>query len=354
MIKVFNKDNLVVLDDLLKNNQKFKIVYLDPPYNTGNKFNYNDKIKQEEWVKNIEERLLIVKKLLLSDGCVIFSISEESLMDSLILLNKHFNFVYPPFVWLTKSELNQNKVNSVNSVVHEYILIASDNKIETNLEKIEDENLIKTKYENYPLTIKLSSNYEYIEENGKQYLKFDLYKINKDQLESDLVLMKELKDKYNLNLENQIFQKRTVQTGHGSQRYYDGLKQLKNFNKESLYVLLNVKDKNGLNGKFLLNNNYFQSIRKNEIKAKIPSFLGGYQPGLKNFQTAKPVELMKRLFCAFSNEMDDILDVYSGSGNVLKAIKEINRNGIGIEIDKDKTLSVLKKNLKNVEIEIIE
>lgn len=59
---------------------------------------------------------------------------------------------------------------------------------------------------------------------------------------------------------------------------------------------------------------------------------------------------MKRLFCAFSNEMDDILDVYSGSGNVLKAIKEINRNGVGIEIDKDKTLSVLKKNLKNVEI----
>lgn len=120
------------------------------------------------------------------------------------------------------------------------------------------------------------------------------------------------------------------------------------FNKDKLYCLLNVKDKNNLNGKFLLNNHYFQSIQKGNVKTKIPSFLGYYQPGIVGFQTAKPVNLMKRIFKAFSNEDDVILDLYSGSGNVLKAGMEIKRKMIGVEIDDGKSLDILKKSIKNL------
>ena len=354
MITIFNKDNLSALEELSNQTIQFKVIYIDPPYNTGNKFNYNDKVKKSEWFDNIDKRLESIKskQLLLKNGCVIFSISEDSLLDSLILLNKHFKYVFPPFCWLTKSNFNQNKVNTVNSVVHEYVIVASDEKIESNLEVL-DEKEKNEKYKNYPLSICLKEKPKYIKKDGKEYLKFINFSINKDREETSQELKDFLMEKYNLNLNNQIFQKRTKQKNHGSERYYNNLIQLEEFDPDALFVLLNVKDKNNLNGKFLLNNSYFQSIKKEEIKIKIPSFLGYYQPGIKGFQTAKPINLMKRLINAFSNENDKILDLYSGSGNVLRAIIEEKRIPYGVEIDKDKSLDLLKQNLKKYELIII-
>lgn len=57
---------------------------------------------------------------------------------------------------------------------------------------------------------------------------------------------------------------------------------------------------------------------------------------------------MKRIFKAFSNQYDYILDLYSGSGNVLKAGAEINRKMIGVEIDNGKSLEILKKSINNL------
>lgn len=371
---LYNGDNKEFLKknfDLIKKNkeqleiEKFKIIYFDPPYNTGNTFNYQDNFDKNEWFKEIEERLILIKNknLLKKDGVIIFSISEESLLPSLILLNKHFKYVYPPFCWLTKSVLNQNKVNLVNSVVHEYLIVASENKIESNLEKLSDEdalNVLNEKYKNYPLQIFIKNEPTFINKDGKEYLSFtpnDFEIVNyfklEENLKNDLLIKHELnikilKEKYNINLEKQIFQKRTMQKGHGSERYYQHLISLNDFDKKNLYCLLNVKDKNNLNGKFLLNNHYFQSIQKENVKMKIPSFLGYYQPGVVGFQTAKPINLMKRIFKAFSNQYDYILDLYSGSGNVLKAGAEINRKMIGVEIDNGKSLEILKKSINNL------
>jgi len=48
--------------------------------------------------KNIETRIEKLKQILTQDWVVIFSISEESLLDSLIILKKYFKYVFEPLV----------------------------------------------------------------------------------------------------------------------------------------------------------------------------------------------------------------------------------------------------------------
>jgi len=51
--------------------------------------------------------------------------------------------------------------------------------------------------------------------------------------------------------------------------------------------------------------------------------------------TQKPLELMEYLIKTYSNENETILDNTMGSGTTMLACKNLNRNGIGIEMDED-------------------
>ena len=51
--------------------------------------------------------------------------------------------------------------------------------------------------------------------------------------------------------------------------------------------------------------------------------------------TQKPVKLMERIVTVFSNENDLVLDCFMGSGSTGVACRNLNRNFIGIEKDKE-------------------
>lgn len=51
--------------------------------------------------------------------------------------------------------------------------------------------------------------------------------------------------------------------------------------------------------------------------------------------TQKPVALMEYLIKTYTNEGETVLDFTMGSGTTMLACKNLNRNGIGIELDKD-------------------
>ena len=57
-------------------------------------------------------------------------------------------------------------------------------------------------------------------------------------------------------------------------------------------------------------------------------------PSGKFHPTQKPVELMEWLIKSYTNENELILDFTMGSGTTLVACKNLNRKGIGIELDK--------------------
>ena len=148
-------DNLDALQILQEDYQEqIKLIYIDPPYNTGKTFAYNDRFKirsnqyleyldkveigrvnsklqnqlesgeiHTNWLNMIYPRLLLSKNLLTDDGCVVISIDESEKANIQLLCNEIFgeeNFV-ACFVWLNRTMANDSANLYTNN--HEYILV---------------------------------------------------------------------------------------------------------------------------------------------------------------------------------------------------------------------------------------
>ena len=72
-------DNLLALKALEQDfTGKIKCIYIDPPYNTGNAFDYyDDGLEHSIWLNLMRERLEILKHLLSEDGSIWISIDEK-------------------------------------------------------------------------------------------------------------------------------------------------------------------------------------------------------------------------------------------------------------------------------------
>ena len=66
-----------------------------------------------------------------------------------------------------------------------------------------------------------------------------------------------------------------------------------------------------------------------------PNIFKFSRTGNKNHPTEKPVDLCEYLISKFSNDGDTIIDPFMGSGTTGVACKNLNRNFIGIELDKE-------------------
>jgi site-specific DNA-methyltransferase (adenine-specific) len=91
---------------------------------------------------------------------------------------------------------------------------------------------------------------------------------------------------------------------------------------------------------YMKNCEYILFLRKG--KAKWINDIGGSKTvhkfdniiGHKLHPTEKPIDLLKLYISNSSNEGDIVLDPFAGSGSTLLASKELNRQYIGYEIDK--------------------
>ena len=81
-------NNLLVLHSLkARYAGKVKLIYIDPPYNTGNdEFRYNDRFKHSAWLTFMRNRLAVAKELLSHDGtiCISIDINESSYLSVLM------------------------------------------------------------------------------------------------------------------------------------------------------------------------------------------------------------------------------------------------------------------------------
>ena len=86
---IIKGNNLLALYSLRKKFAgKIKLIYIDPPYNTGNdSFCYNDKFKHSTWLTFMRNRLLVAKELLKSDGMIFISINHLELGYLLVLMD---------------------------------------------------------------------------------------------------------------------------------------------------------------------------------------------------------------------------------------------------------------------------
>lgn len=99
---LFIGDNYPVLKGLVKSALKVNLIYIDPPYNTGNDFTYNDSFSSDAWLSFMDRRLKLASQLLRDDGCIFIAIDQSELYVLKLLCDQIFgeeNFIND-FMWL--------------------------------------------------------------------------------------------------------------------------------------------------------------------------------------------------------------------------------------------------------------
>ncbi len=131
-----NIDALLLLQQEYTN--KVKLIYIDPPYNTGLKFIYKDKSADVEcthtsWINMMKPRLELARNLLTEDGSIFISIDDNEQARLKLLCDEVFgecNFVNT-MIWEKKSApQNNGKHFSAN---HDFILCYAKNKNDFNI-----------------------------------------------------------------------------------------------------------------------------------------------------------------------------------------------------------------------------
>lgn len=176
-------DNLEVLKLLQENYLgKVKMIYIDPPYNTGNDFVYNDDFKEDtesfqsksgmydedgnmllqnfekntesngrfhtDWLNMMYPRLKIARNLLSDDGVIFISIDDNEVENLKKICDEIFgeqNFV-ADIIWKRK----RGRDNSARwfSKAHEYCLLFAKNKEKFNTGYLELDEETKSAYKN--------------------------------------------------------------------------------------------------------------------------------------------------------------------------------------------------------------
>jgi adenine-specific DNA-methyltransferase len=113
-----------------------KLIYIDPPYNTGRKdFVYNDsyfdatnKYRHSTWLEFMYQRLRLAKDLLAEDGVIFVSIDDNELFNLGLLMSKVFgenNFI-ANVIWQKVYSPKNTAVHFSDD--HEYILVYAANR----------------------------------------------------------------------------------------------------------------------------------------------------------------------------------------------------------------------------------
>lgn len=103
---------------------KVKLVYIDPPFNTGQAFeHYDDALEHSVWLGMMRERLLLIRELLASDGSVWVHLDDAEMAYCRVLMDEIFgrgNFI-ANVVW-QKIHARNNSAQHFSSV-HDYLLV---------------------------------------------------------------------------------------------------------------------------------------------------------------------------------------------------------------------------------------
>lgn len=110
--------------------QRIKCIYIDPPYNTGNKdWVYNDhyidktdRWRHSTWLEFLYRRLVLARDLLTPDGVLLMSINDENRAKLELLADEALpGMRVGSLVWRTKDSSNDAERNF--SSVHEHVLV---------------------------------------------------------------------------------------------------------------------------------------------------------------------------------------------------------------------------------------
>ncbi|MDL0105484.1 site-specific DNA-methyltransferase [Campylobacter ovis] len=292
---------------------KVKLIYIDPPYNTGNdSFNYNDRFNHSTWLTFMKNRLEIARELLRDDGVIFVQCDDNEQAYLKVLMDEIFgreNFVACGIWNSISSVLKQSKFIRKE---HEFILIYAKNKLNLKFNKLEN----SMKFENLdndPNGAWFSSNAA----SPNQKSKTNFFGI---KLPNGEICERNWKFTYEEFINGEV-----------SLYFKDGnVPRLKIYEKDY--------DKNTAIQSSIFIDLGSITTAKTELKYIFKDDL---------FATPKPEALLQRIIEISTNENDLVLDFFAGSGTTLAVAHKMKRRYIGIE-QMDYIESITKERLKKV------
>ena len=131
---IIEGDNLASLTELsYTHSGKIDVIYIDPPYNTGNKdFIYNDSYVDKEdsfrhskWISFMSKRLTIAKSLLSNNGIIFISIDDNEYANLKLLCDEIFDEAYclGDMIRITTKRVKGDAKNI--NIIHDHVLAYS-------------------------------------------------------------------------------------------------------------------------------------------------------------------------------------------------------------------------------------
>lgn len=127
---------------------KVKLVYIDPPFNTGQTFaHYDDWMEHSTWLSFMRDRLLLIKELISPDGSVWVHLDDAEVHRMRCLMDEVFgaqNFI-ASFPW---QKLYARKSNAAISVSHDTILCFAKDAKRVKMNKLPATDELRARYKN--------------------------------------------------------------------------------------------------------------------------------------------------------------------------------------------------------------
>ncbi len=125
---IIKGNNLLALYSLLpKYRGEIKLIYIDPPYNTGSDtFGYNDKFNHSAWLTFMKNRLEVARELLADDGVIFVQCDDNEQAYLKVLMDEVFEHNFLNCIAVKMSEASGVKMNHSKTrfpKIKEYLLV---------------------------------------------------------------------------------------------------------------------------------------------------------------------------------------------------------------------------------------
>ena len=334
---IIEGDNLQVLKLLTKAYfNQVDVIYIDPPYNTGNDFVYNDDFKQDSyeykiannlidaqglktttnqktegrfhtnWLNMIYPRLVLARKLLKDDGVIFISIDDNEQVRLKLICDEIFgehNFI-TNFIWEKTHHSNKNSDGKKIFKNCEYVLCYVKNK---KFLFLFNEGL-KNNFEDAPLKNNTNIKRKYIFGPNSVYFK------KKNQW-NQVPLTIDFRSRWSQERIDQEIKDGT--TFIIKNEKLDMIRAIYHKNKSGYQICSQLLNRSKL---------YFEKY-KNKTTEHGTKQLKDLKINI--FDYPKPKELLKYLLEIKQNKNALVLDFFAGSGTTAQAVMELNQEDGG-------------------------
>ena len=307
--ELIKSDNFQALNSIMpKYQDKIDLIYIDPPYNTGNDdFIYADKFNHASWLSMISNRLELSKDILNNKGSIFVSVDDNEQANLKLLMDSVWgeeNFV-ANFIWQGKYTTSNDAKYA--STQHENIFSYANNLNIFDLNLLHRTEAMNSAYKNPDNDPKGS--WKATPLHAKSGSKGNLYEI----VFPNGVSWSAPKGRY-----PRYSQDRLMKIYEENGLYFN-----KNGGVDKKTYLSEVKQGKTI-GTFW---SYQEVGSTHEANEELASIL---DKGV--FDNPKPEKLLKRIVEIASKENSTILDFFAGSGTTCAAALKLGRKFVGVEM----------------------